>query len=310
LIFFAAKREENGNSIFIDEEAATKMARLFEKIIGRLPIDYRIVPPALRNFGIRLFSVKDDEEPVLQKRRIDLCFSRIPVLLTHDVDTLWGYKKGMYAIREAERKFGFNACYNFIAKSTEYKIEKGNLDFLIDEGCEIAAHGLYHDGKFSTVNSSERMKRVKLSKQILESKLKIEIHGYRSPWLSYTSDLFSLLDCAGFDYDMSVPGITTIWPYKVADHKVVEFPLTIPQDYYFLNYKRLKDKEFLDLWINRSCEIAKKGGVAVISAHPDNYDIGGKPLVYEKFLEHILENSNRFKPILPIELFQMIAVHS
>jgi peptidoglycan/xylan/chitin deacetylase (PgdA/CDA1 family) len=282
------------------------MSTVLEKIAKWLPFSYQEIPAGLRNFVARFFFLPEGKEPMIKKRKLLIPINKAVVLLTHDVDTSWGYEAGIHILRDIERKFGFNACYNFVAKSREYEMKKTDINCFIEEGCEIASHGLYHDGKFGAISSEERKKRIKSSKRILKNELNVEIYGFRSPWLAYTKDLFMLLEDAGFKYDMSLSGSKTIFPYQPENYGVIEFPLTIPQDYYLLNYKRKTDQEFLELWLTRLHSIECNRGLIVVSAHPDKYDLGGKPLLYEKFLEHIYNHSDLFQAMLPIQLFKMI----
>ena len=93
---------------------------------------------------------------------------RFAVCFTHDVDTQYGFEKGIDMLRKIEANHGVNSTWTIIPKSREYEIDSNKLMQLQEQGNEIAVHGLHHDGKFAYIGSDKREERIEKGKQILE----------------------------------------------------------------------------------------------------------------------------------------------
>jgi len=291
----------------------SKINRIFRKerikleIVNRLlPLEYTLIPQFLKNYLALLISPNDDEEKVLERSLIKVHFQRTPVVLTHDVDTHWGYENGMHILYHIEKSMGFRSCFNLIAGEKKYQLSRMKIRDIIEDGFEIGSHELYHDGKFSVVSSLERERRIKLSKEVLESRLDVRIYGFRAPWLSYAEDQLMLLEKDGYKYDSSLCNMREAFAYSVNGSSVVEMPLTVPQDFYLLYHCRCSPKLLVNLWISRILKIHQSDGIVVINAHPDKQDMGGIPDTYRKFLQYLEHHKELFKVMLPIELYCLL----
>lgn len=224
--------------------------------------------------------------------------SKFVVLLTHDVDTekALNYIKD---VREVELKYNFVSSWSFLSK--KYNADDQILKDLIDERCEIISHGYLHDGKLPylpTEKISQRLEYLFISKPWLRE----HVQGFRSEQILMSYQLFALL-ANYFKYDLSMPdtekfgpyGITsgccTIYPFYTASG-VLEFPLTLPQDFYMLHIYRFPANKIINLWIKKSEYIEKFLGCAVIVIHPEHLKMS-KILrtSYDRFLQHINERN-------------------
>jgi glycosyltransferase involved in cell wall biosynthesis/peptidoglycan/xylan/chitin deacetylase (PgdA/CDA1 family) len=222
---------------------------------------------------------------------------RFALALSHDVDTLKGYRD-VPKLADLEEKLGFRSVFNFVPERYG-KISDSLLDDLKSRGFGIGLHGLKHDGKLF------------LSKNLFDrraTKLKVYLQkwgarGFTSPsmlrnleWLSTLPIDYSI---STFDTDPFEPqpeGTGTIFPFWVPanppNQGFVELPYTLPQD--FTLFIILGEKNNT-IWKQKLNWIAKKGGMALINTHTDymnfshpfSYKRGQYPVQYYiDFLEY------------------------
>jgi peptidoglycan/xylan/chitin deacetylase (PgdA/CDA1 family) len=277
-----------------------------DRIAKFIPFPYHLVPATLRNRLSFLVSLPDESEVQLQRTALRYSGPKTPVLLTHDVDTGWGYRRGIGIIREIERKHDYRSTFFLVAKSKQYQLRSDDLRSLIDEGCEIGSHELYHDGRICLLDHDQRLQRIRESKLILESLLQARLAGFRLPWMTYFPELFEMLEVSGYVFDMSLFGIDTIFPFMPEGHTIVEFPLTVPSDYYLLNRRRLRDPDFLNTWKSRIIFLHANRGVVVLVAHPDRYDLGGRPHLYEQLLEYLHAHEDKYEVTTPSDIMSRL----
>lgn len=291
------------------------------KLVFLSGINYQKIPSSLRNVVARLLyksSQKYRDFPI--DKKVDSLkmkkFKNRPfgdtfaACFTHDVDTRYGFEEGIHLLRRVEAKHGILSTWNVVPKSREYKIYAEKLKELQEQGNEIAAHGLYHDGRFAYVNPEEREERIKKGKEILES-MGLNISGFRAPLTHRTRDMIFFLEKHGYVWDSSFPdtdpstmgyegtGCSTVFPFfplvyvkgRYRYSKVLELPITLPMDWILIHALEYSDDEILKLWKEKVDYIESIGGLALFLTHPDSYDMGNpdRLWVYDEIIEYVKE---------------------
>jgi len=123
--------------------------------------------------------------------------------------------------------------------------------------------------------------------------------GFRAPLLQHSRMVFEGLFEAGYVYDSSVPsweprhpsrmksyGIGTVYPFNVG--KIVEIPVSVPQDHQMIQVLNLSVKQTVEKWLEMKEAIKKLGGVCTFLVHPDYELASPEGLgVYEELLNEI-----------------------
>ncbi|MFQ5586794.1 MAG: hypothetical protein ACE5GF_08250 [Thermodesulfobacteriota bacterium] len=293
----------------------------------RLPFPYYRIPLPLRNMGLRALSSlggggKEKErlqkfpsfptEPALDQMRrtiweaaatvVKIKLNKRPyhggkrgcLLLTHDIETSEGLRNVEH-MRAIERSFDYPSSWSIISK--RYTTNDTLLISLIDEGCEIISHGYLHDGRIPYLRRGEILKRLE-HLFIVKPWLKGKVNGYRSGQLVTSPRLFRCV-AQRFKYDLSLPdtekngpygtrGCCSIYPFYHGAN-ILEIPLTVPQDYFYLHIHRYTKERILNLWERKIDYIEKNNGVAVLLLHPDNYLSGNEEMltIYRSLLHFI-----------------------
>ena len=68
--------------------------------------------------------------------------ARYALMITHDVDTKFGFKVGIGRLREVEKKYNIKSAWNIPAD--HFALDSKVLDMLLADGCEIGSHGFHH----------------------------------------------------------------------------------------------------------------------------------------------------------------------
>jgi hypothetical protein len=206
------------------------------------------------------------------------------LVLSHDVDTRRGYDK-VLKLAELEEQMGFRSCFNFVPERYG-RVSLELLDELRKRGFDVAVHGLKHDGKLFLSKRVFDQRAKRINAYLAEWKTK----GFTSPsmhhnleWLVGLNIMHSM---STFDTDPFEPqpdGVGTIFPFWVPNaspnHGFVELPYTLPQDSTL--FMILQEKT-IDIWARKLDWVAEKGGMALLTTHPDYMDFkgGGDDLNY------------------------------
>jgi hypothetical protein len=186
------------------------------------------------------------------------------LVLTHDVETEVGFRS-LHLLREPERVFGYRSSWNFVPE--RYDVDPSVLQGLRDEGCEVAVHGLRHDGRDlgSRRDFEARLPAIRAYAEQWQAS------GFRSP---ATRRVWEWMPELGFDYDCSYTdtdpyepqpgGCCSYLPFFNQDQ--VELPITLPQDHtLFVILRHSKP----DLWVDKARHLRDRGGMALVLSHPD-----------------------------------------
>lgn len=233
------------------------------------------------------------------------------LVLSHDVDMEAGRKKAK-CLAEKEIELGFRSTFNFVPE--RYPTPEALRLWLVQNGFEIAVHGLIHDGKLYSSREifQERAERIN---HYLSS---WDAVGFHSPSmhrnLDWIHDLCIEYDQSTFDTDPFEPqpeGFGRIFPLFITkDSKkgYVELPYTLPQDHTL--FIILKEKD-ISIWKEKLDWIAEKGGMALLNTHPDYMNFNGRVLereeyptrLYAEFLEYVQKRyQGQYWHVLPREI--------
>ena len=283
-----------------------------------MPLSYTKVPVHLRNF---LFSMslklkadpKWPEWPVeksveltrylyiksmsiaLKKRIPYVSFwpagKNFAIAVTHDCDTESSFKN-IGKIREIEKKYGIKSCWNIL--SNKYRINREKLRKLKEEGCEIGLHGYSHDNKTPFLKKDKITERLMSASKLMQE---FDIKGYRSESLLRNRKFLELLsdyfyyDSSTCDTDIYSPvamrsGTCTVFPFFIK--KMVEIPITVPQDYRLMRLRKTKN-EIFDIWKRKIDFLRQVNGPVVLLTHPDSHIFGDDRYldVYDRILNYM-----------------------
>ena len=203
---------------------------------------------------------------------------RFAVVLTHDVESPLGLQR-IPQLLEVERRHGFVSSWNFVAEW--YPVGEKDRARVVDAGCEVALHGITHDGRLFRDRASFERELPKIRHYLQEW----DAVGFRSPSTLRNADWMHELPCM---YDSSFPhsdpfqpqagGCLSIFPFFFGD--VVELPITLDQDYTLFGLLR---EQNIDLWIRKSEWIMRHHGLINVIVHPD-YMTSERLALYEELL--------------------------
>lgn len=207
------------------------------------------------------------------------------LVLTHDVE----HADGLAAVGPVialERAHGLRSSWNIVPN--RYEIDPRRVDEILDAGCEIGVHGIYHDGRDleSWATWEQRLP------EAYEAAKRWDAVGFRSAALHRRSDMMRSL---AFDYDSSSPdtdpfepqngGCCTWLPFF--NGEIVELPLTLRQDHTLFVILGERDEA---AWVEKAHFLRSRGGMAMIDTHPD-YLIDERILsAYARFLERFADD--------------------
>ena len=209
---------------------------------------------------------------------------KFALVLTHDVESAAGYPR-CRELAALETARGFRSSFNFVIEG--YDVSADLRGYLVEKGCEVGIHGLYHDGKdFKSRRIFER-RAAMINQRLAEW----QAVGFRAPAMYCRHDWLHELnieyDASTFDtdpFELEATAARTIFPFYVHGGAngagFVELPYTLAQD--FTLFVLLKEKN-IDIWKNKLDWIVKHGGMALIITHPDYMSFSGEKAGFGKY---------------------------
>ena len=239
---------------------------------------------------------------------------RFALVLSHDVETAKGHDN-CRNLMELEEKLGLHSSFNFVPE--RYKVSAELRRHLTDKGFEVGVHGLCHDGKLYRSKKKFQSRALKINHYLKEW----QSVGFHSPsmqnnleWAHYLNIEY---DSSTFDTDPFEPcsdAVGTIFPFMIEDTSAgssyVEIPYTLPQDSTLFIIMREKN---IKIWKEKLDWVAKRGGMVLISTHPDYMNFNGASLdteeypskLYKELLDYIKERyEGQYWHALPKEMAQ------
>jgi UDP-N-acetylglucosamine 2-epimerase (non-hydrolysing) len=208
-------------------------------------------------------------------------------VLTHDVEGTRGVENIM-ALIEVEQRHGLVSSWNFVAE--DYPIPHDLFDRLRNLGCEVALHGIRHDGRLFSSEAAFEAELPAIHRYLSEW----SAVGFRSPATHRNADWMPRLGCL---YDSSFPdtdpfepqpgGCCSVFPFFLKD--LVELPITLVQDHTLWEILR---NESIDLWRTKSDWIIRHGGLINIIVHPDYALSASRLALYDEFCAYLRAELN------------------
>ena len=283
--------------------AAATYVQLPRPLFSRLPFDYRRIPEKARSGLLRLAATR--AAPAFPRwpiettidatpSGIDYAGKRFALLLTHDIDSRAELDL-IEPIRARERELGIRSAFGFIPEMT-WPTDR-LVDTLLGEGCQVYWHDLAHDAQLPWTTAQEVRQRIAAIDAA--STWAPRITTFRSGQLLMSPSLLSVLG-ERFAIDLSIPdserggpygtvaGCGSVVPFRIG--RLLELPMTMPQDYYLARVFGLNPRSIYDVWSVKLDHIARVGGVAVLNSHPvwinpvDRH-AAGMWAMYQRFLE-------------------------
>jgi len=323
----------------LDETLNAKPSTLYRLLTG-LPVPYTLAPERLKDFLMRKRGGKEnltfcDKLPLdalrfILVRAIEKLSNRklhrktwsgqkYACIMTHDIDTWDGLQKAK-GIKKLEEKYDIPSAWYIPSKY--YKLNPEIIKGLANYG-EIGAHDTKHDGKLATLPKQKLVKRLHEAKQTLEKIINYPVEGFRAPLLQHNFKIIQALEEVGYTYDASIPtwepkhpytmkpcGIGTVNPLKMK--KIVEIPLTLPQDHQMIHVLGITPRQTVKEWIKLKERIRGMGGICAILVHP-NYELGNSQNfdTYEELLNNIIADNEAWVTIpREISIQKIIHMHA
>lgn len=218
-------------------------------------------------------------------------------VLTHDVEGRKGLGR-VERLMNLELEHGFRSSFNFVPQG-EYRVSESLRRTLEHAGFEIGVHGLEHDGKLYNSRSIFARKVRAINHYLSQW----DACGFRSPLmqhrLSWLHRLRIEYDSSTFDTDPFEPepdGAGTVFPFWVpgpSGSGYVELPYSLPQDFTLFV---LLGEPNIEIWKKKLDWVAARGGMALLTTHPDYMSFEGEiaqeeylASFYQEFLRHARE---------------------
>lgn len=208
------------------------------------------------------------------------------ICISHDVDYLDGYDF-VHQMAEIDNEFTVQSTFNFLTH-WDYKVTQELIQNLLDKKMEVGLHGSTHDIGFGFLDPDTIRKEIDNAVNTIS----IGLSGFRSPALSLSYELLSILEKKGFLYDSSfrafdknTRSLKVCFPFKYPMFNIWELPVTI-QDSDLFRDMRLSEKESLETLHPIIEKIINCRGLAVLNFHP--CIVKKRVNFYKKFLESIV----------------------
>ena len=220
--------------------------------------------------------------------------ARYGVVLRHDVEGSEGVRN-IDAVRRLEEAAGLRSVWNFVPE--RYPFDPSILTDLQQAGHEIGVHGLHHDGKLF----SSRREFVRRAERINIYLSAWGARGFAAP--SAIRKLDWIAERLNIDFDSSAPagevigaqpgGCATIYPFLLP-RAIVEIPMTAQQDHTLFE---LLGHQHIDVWLETIHLVRERGGVLVLTVHPDYMTSAPRLDLYRALLRRLTEDEQSWKAL-------------
>jgi len=220
--------------------------------------------------------------------------ARYGVVLRHDVEGSEGVRN-VDALRCLEEAAGLRSVWNFVPE--RYPFDPSILTDLRQAGHEIGVHGLYHDGKLFS-NRREFVRRAERINVYLST---WGARGFAAP--SAIRKLDWIAERLDIEFDSSAPtaevigaqpgGCATVFPFLLP-RAIVEIPMTAQQDHTLFE---LLGRQDIDVWLETIRVVRERGGVLVLTVHPDYMTSAARLDLYRAVLSRLSEDQDAWKAL-------------
>jgi peptidoglycan/xylan/chitin deacetylase (PgdA/CDA1 family) len=220
--------------------------------------------------------------------------ARYAVVLRHDVEGSEGIRN-INALRRLEEDAGVRSIWNFVPE--RYRFDPSILTDLQQAGHEIGVHGLHHDGKLF----SSRREFVRRAERINVYLSAWGARGFAAP--SAIRKLDWIAERLDVEFDSSAPsaevigaqpgGCATLFPFLLP-RAIVEIPMTAQQDHTLFE---LLGRQDIDIWLDTIRVVRERGGVLVLTVHPDYMTSAARLDLYRAVLGRLTEDDAAWKAL-------------
>jgi len=135
-------------------------------------------------------------------------------------------------------RFNVSATLFVVAEDLDDPYKRDLLKDATRRGHEIASHSLTHR-KLTAMDRDSKRREIFESRERIESRLGVEVRGFRAPGFHIDRESLELIDAAGYSYDSSLfyhakyidtRGVTKMraWPqWLFKDRELIEVPLPL-----------------------------------------------------------------------------------
>lgn len=254
-------------------------------LFARLPLSYRIVPPAARMafLAARARRTSPDgrfphwpiETRIDRDRAPGLTYAgrRAAFLLTHDVDSPRDLEL-LDDVIALDRRIGIISAVGFVPHQSWPSEQRARQ--LVDDGRELFWHDISHDGRLPYM-PLDRIRREFDNVRRHSPWATDLMRAFRSGQLLTSRNLLTAV-AERFAIDMSIPdterhgpygataGCGTVFPFRL--HGILEIPVTMPQEVFLRHVYRWPADMIANTWDQKLAYIKARGGVATLNIHP------------------------------------------
>ncbi|MGW5715263.1 polysaccharide deacetylase family protein [Amycolatopsis sp. NPDC003865] len=229
----------------------------------------------------------------------------------------FGAEVGAPRLLELFRRYGIRTTW-CVPTHTMQTFPKA-VDAVVEDGHEVAAHGVYHE-YIPALDLAEERRLLELQLEQHQKILGTRPRGYRSPALDITDNTLALLAELGFDWDSSLMG-RDFEPYRprmVVEYDlengnrfgepsdVLEFPVSWALD----DFPELETFKTSPLMQSNDAVLARwtdsfdfayehcPGGLMTWTLHPQTIGRSHNLLMLQRFLEHVTAHDRVWFPTL------------
>ncbi len=253
--------------------------------LANLKLPYQLVPYYIRNYLSRFVTLPEELPPAFSGKKISV---KPSVIITHDVDTKWGFENGILNLMKIERSLGIRSTFFLVANSSQYRLNRQIINYIVDNDFEIGSHDLIHDGRLPYLSDDEIFYRLSTSKEILQQMGSNKIVSFRAPWLVSSIKTIPALIKAGYHIDSSLFMTSQPFPLTLSSDSLFEFPLTVFQDYYLLHKQKLTPTQIFQYFLTSFTRIFEANGIVLFNLHADKYDFSGYSAYYPLLIKKII----------------------
>lgn len=246
-------------------------------LYSKYPSLYFLTPSWVRSLSRRILVGKKGEPAVLIKSYLerlkvfgDAGGMRVPILLTHDVDTARGLKT-LPRLLKAEEAQGFRSLTLLVTH--RYRWKSGDLLAHHQAGHRFGVHDTTHDNTIAYIAPDQVRARIDQARAALGE---LGSSAFRAPAFLRSSELYEgLQGRVAFDFSSNDwalawphPGDGTAYPFPVRHKGLVCAPTNMPRDGEMLALG-LSWSQMRDLCVQKARQLARVGAPVIFLNHPD-----------------------------------------
>lgn len=246
-------------------------------LYSRFPSLYFHVPAWVKSLARASFASRQGSSGVLVERYLARLATfppgdgrPVPVLLTHDADTLSGYR-ALDRLLAVEEALGLRSVTFLVTH--RYRWDRAHVTELHGRGHWFGVHDTTHDNQLAYLEPSAIEERIRIAQHALGP---LDCGAFRTPAYLRTPALYrGIAGCVRFDFSSNDaallwphPGDGLGSPFPVRHFGMVCVPTTLPRDGELLALG-IAPAESMRVLQRKGEELARVGAPVVMLTHPD-----------------------------------------